>query len=837
MAPRRMDGWTLAYDGYDPAQEGLREVLCALGNGFIVSRGALACALAEDGHYPGTYLAGGYDRAVTEIAGREIENEDLVNLPNWLPLTFRIDDGPWLRPSTVRHLEHHRALNLREGLLTTRLRVADAQGRITRLEEVRLVSMRQPHLAALEVRLTPENWAGTLTLRSALDGSVVNAGVERYRELAGRHLETLATGAPDGVTWLRSRMRQSRTEVGLAARVTVEAAGAVAERRVERLADLVAEEIEVEARAGAPVTVEKVAAYVSSRDAAVSEPVSDAITAARGADRFGELATAHRASWRHLWEAFDIRLDAANGHAPQLKLRLHRFHLLQTASPHSTGLDVGVPPRGWHGEAYRGHVMWDEIFILPSLMLRAPELARALIGYRYRRLPAARQAARDAGYKGAMFPWQSGANGREESQRVHLNPMSGRWVPDNSWRQRHIGAAVAYNAWKYWQVADDWQFLSDEGAELILEIARFFSSIASERGDGRFDIKGVMGPDEFHTAYPGADPSTEGGLDNNAYTNVMAAWVLARGLEVLELLPERRRRALAEILEIDDAELARWERISRGLVVPFHGDGLISQFEGFERLEPFPFAAYRERYGEIRRLDRILEAEGDDPNRYQVSKQADVLMLFYLFSTEELQAIFERLGYLFTPEKIFENICWYMARTVHGSTLSWLTHAWVLARADREESWRLALTALDSDVADLQGGTTPEGIHLGAMAGTVDLMERCYTGLEVRAHTLVFNPHLPSEVERLATTIRYRRQVLDVEVDHDALTITSRPTTAGPVVVGYRTSARALSPGQRVTFHLVPEHKLDRAERVVEQKRVAERARAETCDDIRETMR
>jgi alpha,alpha-trehalase len=713
--------------------------------------------------------------------------------------------------------------------------VVDDAGRITRLEEVRLVSMHQHHLVALALRLTPENWSGRATLRSALDGSVVNAGVARYRELEGRHLETLDTGAPEGVSWLRSRMRQARTEIGLAARVTVEATGAVVERRVERLPDVVAEEIEVGARAGEPITVEKIAAYVSSRDAAVSEPVGDAVEAVRRAGRFGELAEAHRACWRHLWAAFDIRLETSSGDGSQLKLRLHRFHLLQTTSPHTIRLDVGVPPRGWHGEAYRGHVMWDEIFILPSLVLREPELARAVIGYRYRRLPAARQAARDAGYQGAMFPWQSGSNGREESQRYHLNPMSGRWVPDNSWRQRHIGAAVAYNAWKYWQVTDDWQFLTDQGAELILEIARFFSSIATERGDGRFDVKGVMGPDEFHTAYPGADPSTEGGLDNNAYTNVMVAWVLARGLEVLDLLPEQRRRALVELLELDGPELARWETLSRRLVVPFHGDGLISQFEGFERLEPFPFAAYRARYGEIRRLDRILEAEGDDPNRYQVSKQADVLMLFYLFSTEELRAILERLGYMFPSELIFKNICWYMERTVHGSTLSWLTHAWVLARADREQSWRLALTALDSDVGDLQGGTTPEGIHLGAMAGTVDLMERCYTGVEVRAHTLVFNPHLPSEVERLETTIRYRRQVLDVDVDHDALTITSRPTTAAPVVVGYRTSARALSPGQRIIFKLVPEHKLDRAARGAEQRRVVERSCGETREQTRET--
>jgi len=823
-----MDGWTFGYDGYAPAHEGLREVLCALGNGVIVSRGALTFAVAADGHYPATYLAGGYDRAVSTVEGREIENEDLVNLPNWLPLTFGIDGGPWVGPDTVRHLEHARRLDLRDGILTLRLRVADAEGRVTRLEERRLVSMHQPQLAALEVRITPENWSGTLTLRAALDGSVLNAGVARYRELEGRHLETLATGAPDGVVWLRSRMRQSRVEVGLAARLSVAAAGAVSARRVEHLADLVVEEFDAAARAGETLRVEKVAAYVSSRDAAVSEPVNDAVGAVRRAGAFDELAAAHRSCWKHLWDAFDIDLDAANGEEPELKLRLHRFHLLQTTSPHTAARDVGVPPRGWHGEAYRGHVMWDEMFILPSLTLRRPELARALIAYRYRRLPAARQAAHDAGYKGAMFPWQSGSNGREESQHWHLNPMSGRWVPDNSWRQRHIGAAVAYNAWKYWQVTDDWHFLCDHGAELILSIARFWADLAEERADGRFDIKGVMGPDEFHTAYPDADPRSEGGLDNNAYTNVMAAWVLARALEVLDLLPEQRRRELAELLDLDDAERAHFERVSRGLVVPFHDDGIISQFEGFEQLEPFPFPDYRARYDNIRRLDRILESEGDDPNRYQVSKQADVLMLFYLFSTEELEEIFERLGYGFTPEMIFKNICWYMKRTVHGSTLSWLTHAWVLTRADREESWRLALTALDSDVADLQGGTTPEGIHLGAMAGTVDLVERCYTGLEVRAHTLVFNPHLPSEVRRLRTTVRYRRHALDVDVDHDTLTVTSRPTTAAPVVVAYRTSTRALAPGQTVTFTLVPEHKLDRPQRVVEQQRVARERTRET---------
>ena len=130
-------------------------------------------------------------------------------------------------------------------------------------------------------------------------------------------------------------------------------------------------------------------------------------------------------------------------------VHLHLFHLLQTVSNNSVGLDVGVPARGLHGEAYRGHVFWDEVFILPFLSLRFPQAARALLLYRYRRLDQARRGAEAAGYAGAMFPWQSASNGREETQTMHLNPASGRWLPDASHLQRHVNAAIAYNVWQY----------------------------------------------------------------------------------------------------------------------------------------------------------------------------------------------------------------------------------------------------------------------------------------------------------------------------------------------------------------------------------------------------
>ncbi len=228
--------------------------------------------------------------------------------------------------------------------------------------------------------------------------------------------------------------------------------------------------------------------------------------------------------------------------------------------------------------------------------------------------------------------------------------------------------------------------------------------------------------------------------------------------------------------------MARIEDVSRRLRVVFHADGVISQFEGYEDLAEFDWAGYRARYGDIRRLDRILEAEGDDPNRYKASKQADVLMLFYLLSADELRAIFSRLGYELAPEMIPATVDYYLARTSHGSTLSAVVHAWVLARSDRQASWQFFLEALDSDVHDVQGGTTGEGIHLGAMAGTLDLVQRCYTGIELRDDVLHVDPHMPPGLRELEMELRYRGQWgVQMHATQDGMRIGVRRSATPPI--------------------------------------------------------
>jgi beta-phosphoglucomutase family hydrolase len=800
------DPWLFAHDGFDPALEGRRETLFAVGNGYFVTRGAAAEAHADDLHYPGTYLACGYNRLTTLIDGRPVEHEDLVNLPNWLPLTFRIDDGEWLDLRRLDILKYRQTLDLRRGLYLRTLRVRDPHGRETSLAERRFVHMEDKHLAGQHVAITPENWSGRLTVRAMLDGDVANTGVPRYKAFDSKHLRVgeAAAIAPCSML-LRVETKQSQLRITQAARMDVRVRGfdtAVDKRPVEEAAR-VGYDIALDVVQRTSVEIEKIVALYTSQDRAIADPETAARTAIVRADSFDALLQTHERVWGHLWERCDLHLlDAVSdeAHDAHLAARLHLFHLLQTASQHSMELDAGIPARGWHGEGYRGHIFWDELFIFPFLNLRLPIVARALLLYRYRRLDEARWAAQHAGFRGAMYPWQSGSDGREETDVMYFNPRSGNWIKDDTHLQRHVGAAVAYNVWQYYQATGDAEFLYVYGAELMFEIARFWASIAQwNEARGRYDIRGVMGPDEFHDGYPDRDAP---GLDNNAYTNVMAAWCITRALDLFELLPKERCHELCQNLRIEQEELARWEHVSRKLYLPFHDDGILSQFEGYEALQEFDWDAYRRKYSNIKRLDLILEAESDTPNRYKLSKQADVLMLFYLFSAEGLAEIFERLGYTFDPGTIPKTIDYYLRRSSHGSTLSAVAHAWVLARSCRQRSWSLFTEALQSDIGDIQGGTTREGIHLGAMAGTVDLLQRCFTGLELRGDELHFHPVLPDELRRLVFRLRYRRHSLSVDITQDALTLASDPSGAEAISIAVDDRHVVLQPGDRTSMPL-----------------------------------
>lgn len=790
--------WELDYVGTDPGREGTHEALLTVGNGYLATRGAAAESIDDGVHYPGTYLAGIYNRVTSEIDSVSREDESMVNLPNWLPLTFRPEGGQWLRAGAPEPRHEHRRLDLRTGVLHRELVTADADGRVTRLRQQRLVSMADPHRAAQRTVLIPENWSGRLQVRAGIDGRVRNRNVAAFAALTDRHLTDVTTGtAPGTLLWLTARTTQSEISVALCARTEVlrDGARASAQRRLDGKDGLIEEDLSLSVRAGEEITVDKTVAVFASRDRGISQPRDAALDEVARSGGFDELLRAHTEAWELLWQRFRVKLDHAHGRSrPHARaVNLHVFHLVQTLSPHTAELDAGVPARGLHGEGYRGHVFWDEIFVLPFVNFHMPELSRSLLRYRYRRLPCAREQAAALGLRGALFPWQSGSSGREETPLSFYNPVSGRWMPDNSRLQYHVGLAVAYNTWRYWETTADAGFLTEYGAEMLVEVARFWSSLATyDAAADRYDIRGVMGPDEFHDGYPDAAGR---GIDNSAYVNLMTAWVVRRARDAYEIIGADQGAGLWRRLGVDDAELARWERISRRLRVPFLANGLLSQFDGFGELAELNWDGYRQRYDDIGRLDLILEAENDSPNRYQVCKQADVLMLLYLFSAQELTDLLDRLGYDFDPATIPDTVDYYLSRTSHGSTLSRIAHSWVLARTDRRHSWRMFTDALRADLDDTQGGTTREGIHLGAMAGTLDILERCYTGLNVRNDALWLHPALPDELSGLTFELRYRHQWVSVRVGHTETTVCSPPSGAQPVAVVVDDVRYELAPG------------------------------------------
>ncbi|MGH3787089.1 MAG: glycoside hydrolase family 65 protein [Pseudonocardiaceae bacterium] len=794
-----MPDFTLVYQGFDPAQEGLREALTSTGNGYFATRGAAEWEDANAIHYPGTYAHGCFNRETTILGGRPVLNEDLVNLPNWLLLKLRIEGEEAIRLDHVEVLSYRHFYDIRNAMVGREIQFRDRAGRETTLRSRRFVSMANSHLAGIEWTVTPDNWSGRMEVISGLDGRVTNHMVARYRQLEGRHLNPAfpRTFGPKIIA-LKAQTRQSNIYIAEAARTRVFRGGEVEEsldvaRSLYQMEDYIQQVLAFDVEQGSSVRVEKMVSLFTSHDNAISETLVAAGTHVARYPDFAVALTEHESAWTELWDVGDIQLPR-EPHV-QLLLRFHISHVLQVCSRHTARHDAGVPARGLNGEAYRGHVFWDELYVYPYLNFRLPEITRGLLMYRYRRLAEARAAAREAGYRGAMFPWQSGSDGSEETQVVHLNPLSGQWDPDHSHHQRHVNAAIFYNVWQYYQATDDLAFLRDYGAELMLEIIRFWASIAHYNPErDRYEIHGVMGPDEFHERYPDAE---EGGLRNNAYTNLMVAWIAGTAPRVLDLLPTSRRAALRTRLGLTDDELRTWNEMSRKMFVPFHGDGIISQFEDHADLEELDWDRYRAKHPNIGRLDRILRAEGDDPNRYQLAKQADAVMPFFLFSADELRELLERLGYHYDADLARRTIDYYDQRTSHGSTLSLVTHAAVLSGLDPASSWKRFLGALESDMSDVQGGTTKEGIHMGVMSGTLDLLQRGYLGASVRDGILHFNPTLTDRLNGLTVPMQFRGTSIRVSISGDELTVHALAEGfSRPVRIGIGDEVRELAAGQ-----------------------------------------
>jgi len=754
------DSWLLKYHDYDMEKERSREALLAVGNGYFGTRGALEESRANKVNYPGTYMSGLFNRLVSKVGDRDIENEDFVNLSNWLPVSFRVDGGPWFEfapEPSFKVQELHRTLDLRTGEMRREMVVADQEGRLTRIRSSRFAGMADPHRAGLSYSVTPLNYGGIIEIKSGIYGDHRNSGVERYNTLEQKHLEAVSESTEGGVTELVVKTTQSDILVAVCASSSVngkaDGESSSGEGWIESL-------FSRELQQGQELILEKKVSIYTSRDPGVEDPLDEARSTLRAMSGYADELSLSAGRWKELWNRMDV-LISGDREAQKL-VRLHLFHMMVSASPHHAGLDSGIPPRGLHGEAYRGHIFWDELYILPLFNLHFPEVVKSVLMYRYRRLDAARAYAKEYGYEGAMFPWQSGSDGREETQIIHLNPLSGEWGDDYSSLQRHISLAIAFNIWNYYHVTDDLEFMEQFGAEILLDICKFWASKSELGQDGKYHIHKVMGPDEFHESLPG---SGVGGLSDNAYSNIMVSWMMDKAFRILGAIgTEQKNRILAE-LSLSEKQLDLWAEIMHGVALHVADDGVVEQFKGYFGLEELDWEAYRQKYADIHRLDRILKSEGKSPDDYKLAKQADFLMSFYNLGTAEVQATVEGLGYELPEDFGKRNFDYYIERTSHGSTLSRLVHArlaWEMGMTDT--GWELYMDALRSDLVDIQGGTTGEGVHCGVMAGTVYDVLVSYAGLDLNGDIPVLDPKLPPHWKGLEFRFTFRGTTFFVSV-------------------------------------------------------------------------
>ncbi|MGL4662538.1 MAG: glycoside hydrolase family 65 protein [Culicoidibacterales bacterium] len=741
--------WELNYYGYLAGKQNRsQESLLSVGNGYIGVRGCLSEQKSSDNHYPATYIAGMYNKLTTKVADRDVENEDFVALPNWTYMQFAIDDEIIeIKDEMIKEL--NRTLDFKSGVLTIELLIQDEKGRRTRTITRRTASFSKMQLVAQSYTIIPQNYSGCIHLASIVDGDIQNAGVERYRSLNSQHLTSHRTGVEGSQGYMYVETTQSKFGVFMPFKHNVLAQGVTVSATSNATSTTTV--FSRQNSALEPFTVEKIVTLVTSKEVTgdlgtVAYPVLHSVQS------FAEVVAENVQSWKNNWTEVDIQIDGDI--LSQKILRLHTYHLLLSASQNNERLDASITARGLSGEAYRGHIFWDEIFILPFYNVHYPKTAKQILMYRYNRLDAARQNAKAHGYTGAMFPWQSGHSGGEETQTFALNPITGEWGPDYSSYQRHVSLAVAYDVWQYVHVTNDWDFMKIYGAEMMFEIARFWASksVFNEQ-TGRYTIDQVMGPDEFHEGYPGHHG---GGVRDNAYTNIMVAWLFEKirtiGVKMGREFPEFARR-----IELSEAEYTKWQDIKTKLNIVIDEQGIIAQYDGYFDLKELDWEFYRNKYGNVYRMDRLLKAEGESADDYKVAKQADTLMTFYNLDRDVIENIFVQLGYTLPSNYLEENLKYYLARTSHGSTLSRIVHAKLAKMIDDEAlSWQLYKEALGSDYKDIQGGTTAEGIHSGVMAATLDVAMTTFAGVNTRKEILEIAPKLPAHWNQIQFQVMFK---------------------------------------------------------------------------------
>jgi len=713
--------WRVNESEFIPAQQHHHETVFTQGNGYLGTRGTLEEGYPQD--LQATFVHGFWDDA-------PIVSTELANVPDWTALEVWID-GHNFKLDCGTSSNYIRYLDLRTGVLHRRVRwsIPDSDSEVDLLFE-RVPSLADPHVMIVHLKIVPLNNPVSVEVRSILNSHVDNKGL--------LHLRTVSQYSDENQADLVVQTRNTEKTLAMSTRLITQGAHVKCNGRdcsgspgIKMTAHL---------NSGQSLTLDKFVTIFTSRES--EDPLTSAQTKIKETSNAGyeALRTANDKVWKDFWEISDVMIEGDD--EAQVALRHSLYQLRIAASTNEQHVSIGA--KGLSGFGYRGHTFWDnEIFVLPFFTYTQPALARNTLMYRWHTLPGARLKAASNGFSGAQYAWESAETGKEVTPTWGIdfyNPskLTRIWTGDI---EIHISADVAYAMHQYWQVTGDDKFWKNVGAPILLETAVFWGERIEQEGD-KFAISDVIGADEYHDH-----------VDNNAFTNYMVKWHLETALATLDWLTDNAPEHITKFkqqLNLTPQRLAYWRRIIDGLIILQDPEtGLIEQFEGFFQLKEVNWPAY---VGRTKSMQELLGIE--DTNKYQVLKQADVIMMLCLHSEHYDKKTWQA------------NWDYYNPRTDHsyGSSLSPAIHAWAACNSEQPElAYEHFIRAMGTDIKNVRGNSD-DGIHIASAGGLWQAVIFGFAGLQLTENGPKINPRLPKRWKRLSFKVLFHGQVYEFDI-------------------------------------------------------------------------
>lgn len=742
--------WLVIQEGYNSNTNLANETKFTLCNGYMGIRGSF-----EEGSqvsHPGNFIAGIFDKS-------DSWNKEIVNAPSWIGLKLYINDEP-LDLDKCKIDSFVRILDMKKSILFKAYIIEDKAGRKTKVESIRFLSRNNVHRCGIKMFITPLNYEGTILVENIIDGTITSS-IWNPR-LRTKHFDVIENTSIQGLGGYQEVCtKDNKKHIGIGTTFTVrnvEISENLTEiRRFSTYGELNCELSFFNVQRNKTVQIEKYAVVYTCRDlektsikAAVKKELDSFLK-----DGMEVELEKHIKVYDKLWSTADIDIEGDD--EADLALRFSIFHLMSTGNEKDN--NVNIAARGLHGEDYGGHAFWDtEVFMLPFFQYTNPEVARNLLLYRYNSLAGARENARNTGCIGARFAHESADDGIEECPEWYVNYDGKAIKIENKEKEYHITADVAYAIYEYYRVTGDVDFILNFGAEMLIETARFWSSIFEHNDKlDRFELLNVVGPDEYHDA-----------VNNNAFTNYLVRWNVIKALEIIRMIKQKYNQiymGLVSNLLITEEDIEFLENFAEKIYLPFDKKSkMIEQFDGYFNKKDYVVTKYNKKGMPLIPEELITEESNMvyefDTNSTQLLKQADVVMLQYLLEDN------------FDLETIKINYEYYEKRTLHKSSLSPCTYAIMgIKIGDYTRAYDYFMKSATVDLEDNQDNSE-HGLHAASTGGTWQVVMFGFAGFKLdKEKVLCFTPWLPEKWRGISFSLVWRNVVLSIEINKDCIKI------------------------------------------------------------------